>query len=112
MIAVVETGGKQYQVSPGSIIRTEKLEAKEGDKVVLDKVLMIKEDKGEALFGEPLIAKARVIAEVTKQDRQKKIIVYKFKRRKNYHRKYGHRQAFTELEIKEIKLSKTKKKAK
>jgi len=106
MIAIVETGGKQYQVSPGSTIRTEKLEAKKGDKVILDKILMIKEDEGEVLFGEPLIAKARVIAEVTKQDRQKKIIVYKFKRRKNYHRKYGHRQAFTELKIKEIQSGK------
>lgn len=102
MIAVVETGGKQYQISPGSIIRTEKLKAKKGEEVVLDKVLMIKEDDSEVLVGNPLIAKARVTAEVLRQDRAKKIIVYKFKRRKNYHRKYGHRQAFTELKIKEI----------
>ena len=102
MIAVVETGGKQYQISPGSIIRTEKLKAKEGEEVVLDKVLMLKEDDGEVLVGNPLIAEARVTAEVLRQDRAKKIIVYKFKRRKGYHRKYGHRQAFTELKIKEI----------
>lgn len=102
MIAIVETGGKQYQISPGSIIRTEKLKAKEGEEIVLEKVLMIKEDDGEMLTGHPLIAKARVTAEVLRQDRAKKIIVYKFKRRKNYHRKYGHRQAFTELKIKEI----------
>jgi len=102
MIAVVETGGKQYEVSPGSIIRTEKLKAKEGEEVILDKVLMVKEDDSEVLVGNPLIAKARVTAEVMKQDRAKKIIVFKFKRRKNYHRKYGHRQAFTELKIKEI----------
>ncbi len=112
MIAVVETGGKQYQISPGSIIRIEKLKAKEGEEVVLDKVLMLKEDDGETLVGNPLIAKARVTAEVLRQDRAKKIIVYKFKRRKNYHRKYGHRQAFTELKIKEIQSGKTKKKAK
>ncbi len=112
MIAVVETGGKQYQISPGSIIRIEKLKAKKGEEVVLDKVLMLKEDGGETLIGNPLIAKAKVTAEVLRQDRAKKIIVYKFKRRKSYHRKYGHRQAFTELKIKEIKLSKTKKKAK
>ena len=112
MIAVVETGGKQYQISPGSIIRIEKLKAKKGEEVVLDKVLMIKEDDSEALVGNPLIAKARVTAEVLRQDRAKKIIVYKFKRRKNYHRKYGHRQAFTELKIKEIQSGKTKKKAK
>ncbi len=112
MIAVVETGGKQYQISPGSIIRIEKLKAKKGEEVVLDKVLMLKEDDGETLVGNPLIAKARVTAEVLRQDRAKKIIVYKFKRRKNYHRKYGHRQAFTELKIKEIQSGKTKKKAK
>ncbi len=112
MIAVVETGGKQYQISPGSIIRIEKLKAKKGEEVVLDKVLMIKEDDSETLVGNPLIAKARVTAEVLRQDRAKKIIVYKFKRRKNYHRKYGHRQAFTELKIKEIQSGKTKKKAK
>ncbi len=112
MIAVVETGGKQYQISPGSIIRIEKLKAKKGEEVVLDKVLMLKEDDGETLVGNPLIAKARVTAEVLRQDRAKKIIVYKFKRRKNYHRKYGHRQAFTELKIKEIQSGKAKKKAK
>ena len=111
MIAVVETGGKQYQVSPDSIIRTEKLKAKEGEEVVLDKVLMLKEDDGEVLVGNPLIAKARVTAEVLRQDRAKKIIVFKFKRRKGYHRKYGHRQAFTELKIKEIQSGETKKKA-
>ncbi|GAH14251.1 unnamed protein product, partial [marine sediment metagenome] len=76
--------------------------AKKGEEVVLDKVLMIKEDDSETLVGNPVIAKARVTAEVLRQDRAKKIIVYKFKRRKNYHRKYGHRQAFTELKIKEI----------
>lgn len=106
MIAVVETGGKQYQISPGSIIRIEKLKAKKGEEVVLDKVLMIKEDDSETLVGNPVIAKARVTAEVLRQDRAKKIIVYKFKRRKNYHRKYGHRQAFTELKIKEIQSGK------
>ncbi len=112
MIAVVETGGKQYQISPGCIIRTEKLKVREGEEIVLDKVLMIKEDNSEALIGNPLVAKARVTAEVLKQARAKKIIVYKFKRRKNYHRQYGHRQAFTELKIKEIQSGETKKKAK
>ncbi len=103
MIAVVETGGKQHQVSPGSTIRVEKLDAKKGEEVILDKVLMVKKDD-ENLFGNPLVPGAKVIAEVTGQDRAKKIIVYKFKRRKNYHRKYGHRQAFTELKVKEIQL--------
>lgn len=103
MIAVLETGGKQYKVSPGSLIRVGKLTAQKGEEVVLDKVLMIKKD-GESFIGNPWLAEARVVAEVTKQDRDRKIIVYKFKRRKNYHRKYGHRQLFTELKIKEIKF--------
>ena len=103
MIAVLETGGKQYKVSPGSLIRVGKLTAQKGEEVVLDKVLMIKKD-GESFIGNPWLAEARVVAEVIKQDRDRKIIVYKFKRRKNYHRKYGHRQSFTELKIKEIKF--------
>ncbi len=103
MIAVVETGGKQHQVSPGCTIRVEKLDAKKGEEVILDKVLMVKKDD-ESLFGNPLVSGAKVITEVTRQDRAKKIIVYKFKRRKNYHRKYGHRQAFTELKVREIQL--------
>ena len=103
MIAVLETGGKQYKVSPGSLIRVGKLTAQKGEEVVLDKVLMIKKD-GESFIGNPWLAEARVVAEVIKQDRDRKIIVYKFKRRKNYHRKYGHRQLFTELKIKEIKF--------
>ncbi|MFQ5835807.1 MAG: 50S ribosomal protein L21 [bacterium] len=103
MIAVLETGGKQYKVSPGSLIRVEKLAAKKGEEIVLDKVLMIKKDE-ESFHGNPWLAGARVVTEVTNQDRDRKIIVYKFKRRKNYHRKYGHRQSFTELKIKEIQF--------
>jgi len=103
MIAILETGGKQYEVSLGSLIRVEKLAAKKGEKVVLDKVLLIKKD-GESFIGGPWLAGAKVVAEVTKQDRDRKIIVYKFKRRKNYHRKYGHRQAFTELKIEKIQF--------
>lgn len=105
MIAILETGGKQYEVSLGSLIRVEKLAAKKGEKVVLDKVLLIKKD-GESFIGSPWLAGAKVVAEVTKQDRDRKIIVYKFKRRKNYHRKYGHRQAFTELKIEKIQFKK------
>jgi len=101
MMAVIETGGKQYKVSRGSVIKVEKLNAKAGEEVVLDKVLMVKEDD-EATFGNPIVKGVKVVAEVLKQDRDKKVIVYKFKRRKSYHRKYGHRQPFTQLRIKEI----------
>jgi len=100
-MAIIETGGKQYTVSPGSTIKVEKLNVEVGKEVVLDKVLMMKRDD-EAIFGNPVVKGARVVAEVLKQDRDKKIIVYKFKRRKGYHRKQGHRQPFTQLRIKEI----------
>lgn len=101
MMAIIETGGKQYEVSPGSVIKVEKLDVEAGKELILDKVLMVKEDD-EAIFGNPLVSGVKVVAEVLEQGRAKKIIVYKFKRRKNYHRKYGHRQSFTQLKIKEI----------
>jgi len=108
MMAVIETGGKQYKVNPGSIIEVEKLPAGEGEEFILDKVLMIDED-GKTRFGNPWIEGARVVAEVIKHDKADKIIVYKFKRRKGYHRRYGHRQAITKLKIKEIRLQKPSK---
>jgi len=101
MMAIVETGGKQYEVSPGSVIKVEKLDAEVGKELVLDKVLMVKKND-EVIFGNPLVSGVKVIAEVLQQGRAKKIVVYKFKRRKNYHRKYGHRQSFTQLKIKQI----------
>ena len=100
-MAIVETGGKQYEVSPGSVIKVEKLDAEVGKELVLDKVLMVKKND-EVIFGNPLVNRVKVIAEVLQHGRAKKIVVYKFKRRKNYHRKYGHRQSFTQLKIKQI----------
>jgi len=102
MMAVLETGGKQYEVSPGAVIKVEKLPAQVGEEVALDKILMI-EDEGKCSWGTPYLEGVSVLAEVTAQDKAKKIIVYKFKRRKSYHRTRGHRQRYTELEIKEIK---------
>ncbi|PMQ02372.1 MAG: 50S ribosomal protein L21 [Dictyoglomus sp. NZ13-RE01] len=101
MFAVIETGGKQYKVSVGSIIEVEKLNAKEGDEVTFDKVLLLDRD-GELLIGKPYIEGARVVAQVLRQDKYPKIIVFKFKRKKHYRRKYGHRQPFTRVAIKEI----------
>jgi large subunit ribosomal protein L21 len=106
MMAVIETGGKQYQVIPGSIIEVEKLTAKEGEELILDKVLMVDED-GKTHFGRPWVRAARVVAEVLGHDKADKIVVYKFKRRKGYHRKYGHRQLITKIKIKEIQLGGT-----
>ena len=97
MYAVIKTGGKQYRVAPGDKLRVEKLPGNVGDTVTFGEVLMI---GGESVkLGKPLIAGAKVEAKVIAQDRAKKIIVFKFRRRKNYRRKAGHRQPFTALEI-------------
>jgi large subunit ribosomal protein L21 len=97
MYAVIKTGGKQYKVAQGDRLRVEKLAANVGETVTFDQVLLV---GGEALkIGAPLVAGAKVEAKVVAQDREKKIIVFKFRRRKNYRRKNGHRQPFTALEI-------------
>jgi large subunit ribosomal protein L21 len=97
MYAVIKTGGKQYKVAQGDKLRIEKLPANVGDTVTFDEVLLV---GGDALkIGAPLVAGAKVQAKVIAQDRAKKIIVFKFRRRKNYRRKNGHRQPFTALEI-------------
>lgn len=98
--AVFTTGGKQYRVQPGDVLRVEKLPGDRGAKLTFDKVLMV---GGETFkIGKPFIEGAKVNAELVAQDRAKKIIVFKFRRRKNYRRKYGHRQPFTELRITSI----------
>ena len=97
MDAVIQTGGKQYKVAKGDRLRVEKLLGNVGDVLTFDKVLLL---GGEAMkLGQPLVAGAQVEAKITAQDRDKKIIVFKFKRRKNYRRKNGHRQPFTALEV-------------
>ena len=97
MYAVFKTGGKQYRVAQGDKVRVEKLLGNVGDSVSFDQVLLL---GGDALkIGMPTIAGAKVQAKIVAQDRAKKIIVFKFRRRKNYRRKNGHRQPFTALEI-------------
>jgi len=98
MFAVIRTGGKQYRVAPGDVIRVERLEAEAGAKIALDQVLMVGEG-ADAKVGAPLVAGASVAAEVVAQDRSPKVIVFKKKRRKNYRRKAGHRQDITILRI-------------
>ncbi len=101
MYAVIKTGGKQYKVAQGDKLRVEKLAASVGDTVTFDEVLLL---GGDAItIGAPLVAGAKVQAKVVAQNRDKKIIVFKFRRRKNYRRKNGHRQPFTALEITSIK---------
>jgi large subunit ribosomal protein L21 len=97
MYAVIKTGGKQYRVSEGDTLRVEKLEGDVGAKIELTEVLMVGGDT--VTVGKPLVKGAVVTAEIVAQDRAKKIIVFKFKRRKNYRRKNGHRQPFTELRV-------------
>ena len=101
MFAVIKTGGKQYRVASGDVIKVERLEAEAGATVSLDQVLMMGEG-AEARVGTPLIAGATVSAEVVAQDRGPKIIVFKKKRRHNYRRKNGHRQDLTVLRITDI----------
>ena len=101
MFAIIQTGGKQYRVSPGDILRVEHLPGERGDEVLLEQVLLVAD--GDAIqVGQPLVAGARVVSEILRQGKSKKIIVFKKKRRKKYRRKQGHRQLFTALEIKDI----------
>lgn len=99
MYAVIATGGKQYKVSEGDIITIEKLNAEEGDKVTFDDVLAVSD--GSLKVGDD-VASASVEASVVRNGRGKKIIVYKFKRKTGYHKKQGHRQAFTQVKIEKI----------
>ncbi len=103
MFAVIKTGGKQYKVVTDDIIAVEKLEAEVGATVKLAEVLMIGDGTKEPTCGAPLIAGASVEAEVVRQGRTRKILVFKKKRRHNYRRKNGHRQAQTFLRIGAIK---------
>ena len=101
MYAVIETGGKQYRVAAGDVIEVETLPVEAGNTVELDHVLMVSGEAGVTV-GKPKVEGARVKATVQGHDRAKKIIVYKHK--KNYHKKQGHRQNFTRLQIDEILL--------
>ena len=101
MYAVITTGGKQYRVTEGDRLRVEKLTGGVGDKVVFDRILMVGAP-GEAKIGQPVVDGATVEAEIKAQDKNKKIAVFKFKRRKKYRKKYGHRQPYTELQITKI----------
>ena len=101
MFAIIQTGGKQYRVSPGDVLRVEHLPGERGDEVVLEQVLLVAD--GDAIqVGQPLVAGARVVSEILRQGKAKKIIVFKKKRRKKFRRRQGHRQLFTALEIKDI----------
>jgi len=101
MYAIIETGGKQYRVAPGETLEIEALEGKVGDTVSLSRVLMLQGEMGPRI-GNPVISGAVVKAEVVAQGRDRKVVVFKKMRRKNYRRTKGHRQDFTRLKITEI----------
>jgi len=102
MYAVIQTGGKQYRVAEGETLRVEKLAVSAGDKLTFDSLLFA-DDGGNVRVGQPLVSGVKVEAEVVEQGLGKKIIIFKYKRRKSYRRKQGHRQPFTALKITSIK---------
>jgi len=101
LYAIVETGGKQYRVQEGETLYIEKLSAGAGETVEVDKVLAVVKD-GELVVGTPFVTDAKVLFKVVRHGRGKKIIVYKYKAKKNYRRKQGHRQAFTQVTVEKI----------
>ncbi len=103
MYAVIRSGGKQYRVTLGQTIRLEKFSGDVGSKVELGDVLLVDND-GEIKVGSPLVANAKVEATVIEQDRARKILVFKKKRKKQYRRTNGHRQDFTAVRIEKILL--------
>jgi large subunit ribosomal protein L21 len=101
MYAVVRTGGKQVRVAPGKAVRVETLPGDVGERVAFDQVLVVG-GEGEPRVGQPLVAGARVVGTIVRQGRARKLTIFKSKRRKNYRRKQGHRQGFTEVKIEGI----------
>ncbi len=100
MYAVIATGGKQYKVSEGDVIRVEKLGAEEGSSYVFENVLLVND--GELTAGKPYVEGAKVSATVVANGKADKVIVYKYKRKSGYHKKNGHRQAYTAVKIEKI----------
>jgi large subunit ribosomal protein L21 len=101
MYAIIETGGKQYKVQEGDTIFVEKLNANEGDTVTFDRVLAVSKEDG-LVAGSPVVSGATVTAKVEKHVKGQKIIVFKYKPKKNYRRKQGHRQPYTKVVIEKI----------
>jgi len=102
MYAIIETGGKQFRVQENDVIRVEKLELSDGDECVFNNVIAISDGEGGLTTGSPFIKNAAVSGTVIKTARAKKVIVYKYKSKKGFHKKKGHRQPFTEVKIANI----------
>ncbi len=110
MYAVIEACGKQYKVTKGDVVFFEKLDVEEGKKVTFDKVVLLSEE-GKVEVGAPYVKGIKVEGKVVAHGKGKKIIVFKYKAKKNYRRKQGHRQPYTKVEITAIKLPTAKKEA-
>jgi large subunit ribosomal protein L21 len=101
--AIIKTGGKQYRVSEGDVISVEKLNFASGEKIVFDEILIV-ENGGELQIGAPVVTGATVEGTVVQQGKEKKVIVFKYKPKKDYRKKQGHRQPFTRVKIEKISL--------
>ena len=109
MYAIIEACGKQYKVAQGDVVFFEKLDAEEGKKVKFDNVILVSEDNGKIEVGNPYVKGAKVEGKVVSHGKAKKILVYKYKAKKNYRRTQGHRQPYTKVEITAVKTAAEKK---
>jgi len=107
--AIFETGGKQYRVKEGDEIYVERLDSEDNEKIKFDKVLAVLSED-DPMMGSPYVKGASITAKIIKSGKSKKIIVYKMKKRKGYHRKQGHRQPYTKVEIMKIAVKSTRSK--
>lgn len=101
-LAVIKTGGKQYLVKPGDKIKIEKIDKKEGEEIIFEEVLLVQKDGKDILIGTPTLNNFKVYGKVLQHGKGKKIIIFKYKPKKRYKKKQGHRQAFTLVEILKI----------
>jgi len=104
MLAVIKTGGKQYVVTPGQKLKVEKLEGEAGTAIKFEEVLLVEKDDKGVEVGQPTVKGAKVAAKIVGQTKGPKVIAYKYKAKKRYHLKKGHRQQLTEVEITAIDL--------
>ena len=109
MYAIIEACGKQYKVAQGDVVFFEKLDAEEGKKVKFDNVILVSEEGGKIEIGNPYVKGAKVEGKVVSHGKAKKILVYKYKAKKNYRRTQGHRQPYTKVEITAVKTAAEKK---
>ena len=102
MYAIIRTGGRQFRAEPGQVIDVERLPFEEGESIKLTEVLLVAKDEGSPVIGQPLVKDAVVNATVVKQGRDRKVFIWKYKPKKHYRRRRGHRQYFTRLRIDSI----------